>query len=531
MALKELVKINLPRSILIAFLYILYTIGGAADTYVYKFFMDDITQGNLRGFISWQFVELALKVFTIILLPIVTILFTRQIQNYIHKIREEITEHYYESGNAKVSEMQNELSGNLKRLNDNYATPIISIFNGILQIILSIAVLVSMSWILIIVDIIFVIFTFLLPKLTEKINAQAMDKSNKMNEKLLNVIDHWFSGLQELQRYSAYGRLVNKLQKASGDYRDANKKSFKYQSLGYIINGIGNAIAQIVTAFIAGLLFLNHTISFGDMVVATSFSSTIFFSIWNITQSITKVKSTKTLREQTNELRNETTNENTKKKYAYGVKVSNLFVKYQEGESISYPDFEIKPGQKVLLTGDSGTGKSTLFKVLLGQLEKESGIIEFLDKDGQVLNSAEATIGYLPQDPIVFPVSIKENITMFNEKLKDKLSSVVNAVQLQADLAKMPAGIDTQVNLKNENLSGGQRQKVVLARSEIHRQPMVLMDEVTSAIDQGNTEKIIDNLLKTDQTILMIAHNFTPELKAKFDQEINLVASMKEEDR
>lgn len=111
---------------------------------------------------------------------------------------------------------------------------------------------------------------------------------------------------------------------------------------------------------------------------------------------------------------------------------------------------------------------------------------------------------------------------MFSKKLKQQVLNVANKVQLSADLAKMPAGIDTVVDLKNENLSGGQRQKVVLARSEIHHQPFVLMDEVTSAIDQTATEKIIDELLKTDQTILMIAHNFTPELKAKFDHEIKL---------
>ena len=111
---------------------------------------------------------------------------------------------------------------------------------------------------------------------------------------------------------------------------------------------------------------------------------------------------------------------------------------------------------------------------------------------------------------------------MFNDKLTDRLKEVTQAVQLQPDLAKMPAGIDTKVDLKKENLSGGQRQKVVLARSEIHEQPFVLMDEVTSAIDQAATEKIIDQLLQTDQTILLIAHNFTPKLQAKFDQIIQL---------
>lgn len=265
-----------------------------------------------------------------------------------------------------------------------------------------------------------------------------------------------------------------------------------------------------------------HIISFGDFAVASSFAFTIFSGIWNITNSLTKVKSTKALREQTAELRKKMANTDLNKTDVYGVTVSGLKAKYKEGEEISYPDFTIKKGQKVLLVGDSGTGKSTLFKILLGKLKPEAGQVAFFDKNGQALSLDKAKVGYLPQDPIVFPASIKDNIVMFNDKLTDRLKEVTQAVQLQPDLAKMPAGIDTKVDLKKENLSGGQRQKVVLARSEIHEQPFVLMDEVTSAIDQTATERIIDQLLQTDQTILLIAHNFTPKLQAKFDQIIQL---------
>lgn len=230
----------------------------------------------------------------------------------------------------------------------------------------------------------------------------------------------------------------------------------------------------------------------------------------------------------TTKLRNETANLRKAKTAseslpAYGVKVSNLTAKYDRGERITYPDFTIMPGQKVLLTGDSGTGKSTLFKILLGKLQAETGTVTFLDQNGQAL-SESTWVGNLPQDPVVFPVSIKDNITMFNAKLDDKVQTITNKVQLSSDLAKMPAGVNTQVDLKVGNLSGGQRQKIVLARSEIYDQPFVLMDEVTSAIDQAGTEKILDELLQTKQTILMIAHNFTPEMKKKFDQEIKLTA-------
>ena len=163
------------------------------------------------------------------------------------------------------------------------------------------------------------------------------------------------------------------------------KKAFKYRSISYLFNGFGNAIAQVGMSFIAGILFLLHIISFGDFVVAGSFAFTIFSAIWNITQAITQVKSTNALRTQIADLRKSIPDKNENKTLAFGIKVSNLSVKYDQGETISYPDFTIKKGQKVLLTGDSGTGKSTLFKVLLGKLKPKTGSVTFLDRNGEAI--------------------------------------------------------------------------------------------------------------------------------------------------
>lgn len=523
MSLKELFKSNILRASLIILLYVLYALAGSFNEYLFKYSLNSIVAGNLDKFIYWEVILFILAVLTVLLLPIATVVFTRQTQDYLHKIRREITHHYYDEKNdEKVSSMQNRLTANLKILSDDYATPWVTILSGVLEIILAIALLVSMNWILIVVTAVLAVITLLMPKIMEKKTSAATDKVNKKNEKLLNTVAHWLGGLQELRRYSAYSRLIRQLHQSSSDYVDASKNSAKLRSVSFLLNAFGNSIAQIGMSFIAGIMFLLHMISFGDFAVAGGFAFTIFSGIWEITQALTQVNSTKALREQIAALRKQVPDENKDKVPAYGVKDTGLSVKYDQGETISYPDFTIKKGQKVLLTGDSGTGKSTLFNVLLGNLKPESGTVTFLDKNGATIPEGKAKIGNMPQNPVVFPVSIKENITMFNEKLQDKLQNAVQAVQLQSDLAKMPDGVDTAVDLKNENLSGGQRQKVVLARTEVHEQPFVLMDEVTSAIDQKATAKIINELLKTDQTILMIAHNFTPELKAKFDQEIKL---------
>ena len=522
MTIKELFKSNIPRSILIIALYVLYAFSGSFSQYFLKYALNGITAGKLNAYIYWQVIQAILEVVTALLLPIATVVFTRQTQDYLHQIRQDIMHHYYGEGDAKLTDMQNELTENLKLLTTNYAATWVTILSGVLEITIAIALLISMNWILIVTTAILAVITLSLPKIMEKKTSVAMDKVNQEHSKLLNAIEHWLGGLQELRRYTAYGRLARQMQKASGDYVKANKQNYKYQAISEIINGFGNALSQIGMSVVAGVLFLMHIISFGDFAVASGFAFTIFSGIWNITNSLTKVKSTKALREQTAELRKNMANTDLNKTDVYGVTVSGLKAKYKEGEEISYPDFTIKKGQKVLLVGDSGTGKSTLFKILLGKLKPEAGQVAFFDKNGQALSLDKAKVGYLPQDPIVFPASIKDNIVMFNDKLTNKLNEITQAVQLQPDLAKMPAGIDTEVDLKKENLSGGQRQKVVLARSEIHEQPFVLMDEVTSAIDQTATERIIDQLLQTDQTILLIAHNFTPKLQAKFDQIIQL---------
>ena len=205
------------------------------------------------------------------------------------------------------------------------------------------------------------------------------------------------------------------------------------------------------------------------------------------------------------------------------IKTKSLGLKFSNGESLTYPDLQIKEGEKILLTGDSGAGKSTLFKLILGELKPSSGKIIFEDKNGNQIVPDLRKIGYLPQDPVVFPASILDNITMFNDKLDNKVAEAVKEVNLSADLKKFDEGIDKKLNLDKLNISGGQRQKIVLARAKVHDSDIILIDEGTSAIDQKATMDILNNLLKSKATIVFIAHNFNKKMHDLFDREIHLV--------
>lgn len=205
------------------------------------------------------------------------------------------------------------------------------------------------------------------------------------------------------------------------------------------------------------------------------------------------------------------------------IKTESLGLKFPNGESLTYPDLQIKQGEKILLTGDSGAGKSTLFKLILGELKPSKGRVIFEDKNGKEITPDLRKIGYLPQDPVVFPASILDNITMFNDKLDNKVAEAVKEVNLSGDLKRFDKGIDKELNLDKLNISGGQRQKIVLARAKVHDSDIILIDEGTSAIDQKATMDILNNLLKSKATIVFIAHNFNEKMHDLFDREIHLV--------
>ena len=116
---------------------------------------------------------------------------------------------------------------------------------------------------------------------------------------------------------------------------------------------------------------------------------------------------------------------------------------------------------------------------------------------------------------------------MFNAKLatKNDLFKVAGRVRLTADLADFKAGLETYLDLEQQNVSGGQRQKIVLARSYLYDSQMILVDEGTSAIDHQAALAILDHLLKTDRTILFIAHHVTADVRSRFDREVHLSAT------
>lgn len=169
----------------------------------------------------------------------------------------------------------------------------------------------------------------------------------------------------------------------------------------------------------------------------------------------------------------------------------------------------IKAGESVAIVGPSGQGKTTLAKIILGLLHPESGVITVggMDITKTGLQHHRNRIGCVMQDDILFSGSISENISFFdNEPDHAKITRVARLAQIHGDIMKMPMNYQSLVGDMGSFLSGGQLQRILLARA-LYREPKILvLDEATSHLDIYNEKQINNAIKRMNITRMIIAH-------------------------
>ncbi|MBS6114263.1 peptidase domain-containing ABC transporter [Thomasclavelia spiroformis] len=175
-------------------------------------------------------------------------------------------------------------------------------------------------------------------------------------------------------------------------------------------------------------------------------------------------------------------------------------------------NLELKKGEKVAVVGLSGSGKTTLIKVLSNLYLPTSGtiLINGIDVSDIDMNSIVNKFSFVPQSPVFFNKSIRSNITLDDDSITDE--TVINVLKLANiwdEIKLMPMGLDTIVSGQGGNMSGGQIQRLSLARALINNPKVLIMDEATSSLDVWNEKIIYSNLKKAKISQLIISHRLS----------------------
>ena len=194
------------------------------------------------------------------------------------------------------------------------------------------------------------------------------------------------------------------------------------------------------------------------------------------------------------------------------IRISGLNFAYADRQILRDLKLTIRPGEKVALVGESGSGKSTLAKLLCGLLKYETGSIRLdgMELHDIRLNSLYEYLGYISQDAPVFDGSLRENLDFGEHVPEEALRAAMKMARFLPVYEKLPDGLETRLGERGVMLSGGEKQRVALARLflEEKQKSVILLDEATSAMDNLTEEAVIGEVFSRweKKTVICVAH-------------------------
>ena len=191
----------------------------------------------------------------------------------------------------------------------------------------------------------------------------------------------------------------------------------------------------------------------------------------------------------------------------------------EEKEVLKGLNLRVKEGEKVVLLGTSGSGKSSILKILMGMERVQSGTISIGGQDTMDLGEDRIfkEISYIQQEVFIFDGTIRENISLFQNCREEELQSVIERAGLR-NLIK-EKGLDYLCGENGAALSGGERQRISIARSLLRKTPILLADEITASLDKENTYLVLDTLLNIENTTeIIVLHDLDSRILSRVDK-------------
>lgn len=341
-----------------------------------------------------------------------------------------------------------------------------------------------------------------------------LKESILLNQEFLNK--HLVRGFMELVVFRTNKKFDTELKVTKEGIKNIVDGKTKIKLVHEIFFTVFALIVNILKVVVLGYAVLKSDLSVGAVVTVISllgkaYEPIAIFNVEYVDYKLNKVTVNKYI-ELLDIKDDEALNSGLKLKELSGnVEFKNVSYSYNnEKNIINNLSFKINKNSSVALVGESGSGKSTIIKLIMGLIKYDKGNILIDDKELSKLNlnSFYDNVTYVSQEAPIFDGTLRENL-IFDKKIPDEeIMKVLNLVCLDKFYEKLENGLDTELGEKGVRMSGGERQRVALARLFFDDSKIIILDEATSAMDNITEKLVMENVVKQldNKTLVVIAH-------------------------
>lgn len=448
------------------------------------------------------------------------------IQKQLNAVRRDIIEPLTEISYSDFEKNSKEdynswLNNDTKLLYDNGFHQIYFVYTGIVAMLFSGIAIIFFHWVLLLTTLLVGAILFYFPKIFKKsVERDTEQVSDVANDALATSTDY-LRGYEVLYHNKQLGLMQERTMGKFNQLATANVKLiFTRAWMQYSLLG-ASMLGQFLILAVAGFLIMNGQIGIGVVMSVGNLSGTVTNYSKSVANSLILLNATGKLLEKYGKIADESkvTDGEEVTDFESKLELKNLSVAFPDGQKIEYPEIVIEKGKKYAIIGDSGSGKSTLINLLVGNKRDYEGEILLDGKDYKGINrkSLPHVMSVIMQFPYLFRETVEENLTL-GRKISPDIFDKSIRIACADDFVFNK--LDT---IYDKNLSGGQQERLSVARELMGTKPILVMDESTASVDKKTALAVEKNILENpDLTVIMITHHLYDETQNYLDEVIHL---------
>lgn len=411
--------------------------------------------------------------------------------------------------NVSSSDVINKVTSISNQIQKQYFQPLFNLIQCLMTIISTTIVVLKTNLLLGLIYIILSLLSMVPNQIGKKRMNQKMDSWSECNSSLITVMKDIFQGKNEIRKFDVknlfFRKFISTLSEEEERYFQLNCVQFSVQFCAWMCS----IIADIIPMGVGLLMVAYHLdgVEIGTIVTLSLTADHVLGGIREFSSYQTQITSTKNIRNI--KIIQDDTDKAVKTTSQNQLSVNAISFARDKKLIFKHVNLQMKDRDKVIITGDSGVGKSTLLNIISGQLTPISGQVKF--GQGSIALSDSVLIS---QKPWLFKGTIAENLSLYQSFSEKRLIKVLKEVHLWKELGVQPLNFEVESN--GTNLSGGQAQRLVIARGLLRKKNLFLLDEITSSLDKENSAKIRTLIYQLPVMMIEVAHNIDFNLVKKY---------------